>query len=293
MENLYRPVSGAAAALAGWFAPIVPLVACVFGFIAVDFLTGVAASRAVARREGRPWWFESAEAWRTVQKLALVATGIVMAWAVDRHVLDFMDLHAARLFTGFACGVAAAAAFLGQILSQVLAVTDDFAPWLTVLTGAFVAVLLIFLGRTSWSELVAPRESAVAEGVAPAVHPAAGDARTASGDRAAYEDAPAIAGASDECVLPARADAPGDAFQLAEPSMQNTLEARCAKVTEARGLSPREAEVLVYLARGFTPACIAKSLVLSISTVRTHVRNIYRKLGINKREELLHLIDEE
>ena len=32
-------------------------------------------------------------------------TGIVMAWAVDRHVLDFMDLHAARLFTGFACGV--------------------------------------------------------------------------------------------------------------------------------------------------------------------------------------------
>jgi DNA-binding CsgD family transcriptional regulator len=75
--------------------------------------------------------------------------------------------------------------------------------------------------------------------------------------------------------------------------MQNTLEARCAKVTEARGLSPREAEVLVYLARGFTPACIAKSLVLSISTVRTHVRNIYRKLGINKREELLHLIDEE
>ena len=81
MENLYRPVSGAAAALAGWFAPIVPLVACVFGFIAVDFLTGVAASRAVARREGRP------------------------AWAVDRHVLDFMDLHAARLFTGFACGV--------------------------------------------------------------------------------------------------------------------------------------------------------------------------------------------
>ena len=46
----YRPVSGAAAALAGWFAPIVPLVACVFGFIAVDFLTGVAASRAVTAR---------------------------------------------------------------------------------------------------------------------------------------------------------------------------------------------------------------------------------------------------
>ena len=63
-------------------------------------------------------------------------------------------------------------------------------------------------------------------------------------------------------------------------------------VAAARSLSPREAEVLVFLARGFTPAYIAKSLVLSISTVRTHVRNIYRKLNVNKREELIHLIDE-
>ena len=63
-------------------------------------------------------------------------------------------------------------------------------------------------------------------------------------------------------------------------------------VAAARGLSPREAEVLVFLARGFTPAYIAKSLVLSISTVRTHVRNIYRKLNVNKCEELIHLIDE-
>ena len=105
MEALYRCVSGLAAGAAALFAPIGPMAATTAAFIGIDFLTGVAASRAVARREGRPWWFESAEAWRTVQKLALVATGIVMAWAVDRHVLDFMDLHAARLFTGFACGV--------------------------------------------------------------------------------------------------------------------------------------------------------------------------------------------
>ena len=63
-------------------------------------------------------------------------------------------------------------------------------------------------------------------------------------------------------------------------------------VRERYGLTNREAEVLVFLARGFTPAYIAKSLVLSVSTVRTHVRNIYRKLNVNKREELIHLIDE-
>ena len=91
--------------------------------------------------------------------LALLGCAVLLAVVRNREL-------PANVASGFACGVAAAAAFLGQILSQVLAVTDDFAPWLTVLTGAFVAVLLIFLGRTSWSELVAPRESAVAEGVA-------------------------------------------------------------------------------------------------------------------------------
>ena len=102
--------------------------------------------------------------------LALLGCAVLLAVVRNREL-------PANVASGFACGVAAAAALLGQILSQVLTVTDDFAPWLAVLTGAFVAVLLVFLGRTSWNELVAPRESAVAEGVAPAVHPAAGDAR--------------------------------------------------------------------------------------------------------------------
>lgn len=105
MENLYRSVSGAAAALAGLFAPTLPLLSCAGLFIAVDFLTGAAASRAEARRRSTEWWFESAEAWRTVQKAVLVAAGIVMAWTIDRCILDFLDLHAAKLFTGFVCGV--------------------------------------------------------------------------------------------------------------------------------------------------------------------------------------------
>ena len=188
--------------------------------------------------------------------------------------------------------MAAAAALLGQILSQVLAVTDDFAPWLAVLTGAFVAVLLVFLGRTSWNELVAPRESAAAEESVLAAGSGAGDAAGGGTAGAARGEEPEGAGAPDGFEPSGRADAPGDAFELAESSMQSTLEARCAEVAAARGLSPREAEVLVFLARGFTPAYIAKSLVLSISTVRTHVRNIYRKLNVNKREELIHLIDE-
>ena len=217
--------------------------------------------------------------------LALLGCAVLLAVVRNREL-------PANVASGFACGVAAAAALLGQILSQVLAVTDDFASWLAVLTGAFVAVLLVFLGRTSWNELVAPRESAAAEESVLAAGSGAGDAAGGGTAGAARGEGPEGAGAPDGFEPSGRADAPGDAFELAESSMQSTLEARCAEVAAARGLSPREAEVLVFLARGFTPAYIAKSLVLSVSTVRTHVRNIYRKLNVNKREELIHLIDE-
>ena len=74
-------------------------------FIVVDFITGVIASRAEARREGREWWFESRKAWRTVIKAGFVAIAIVMMWVLDCHVLEFMHLNMAKLFTGFVCGV--------------------------------------------------------------------------------------------------------------------------------------------------------------------------------------------
>ncbi len=105
METLFKYLSGAAAAAAGLFAPIAPLVACAVVFIGIDFLTGVAASRAAARQAGREWWFESREAWRTVVKLGLVVTAIGMSWLIDTCILGFLQLNIARLFTGFTCGV--------------------------------------------------------------------------------------------------------------------------------------------------------------------------------------------
>lgn len=105
METLYRYVSGAAAGIAGLFAPAGPLIATTLLFIVMDFLSGVAADRAAARRSGRPWYFESRKAWRTVAKTALALTAIAMAWLLDTCVLDFLQLNVARLFAGFTCGV--------------------------------------------------------------------------------------------------------------------------------------------------------------------------------------------
>jgi DNA-binding NarL/FixJ family response regulator len=50
-------------------------------------------------------------------------------------------------------------------------------------------------------------------------------------------------------------------------------------------LSPREAEVLNLLARGFSYAEIATLLGLSPQTVGTYVKRIYRKLEVNSRSE--------
>ena len=55
----------------------------------------------------------------------------------------------------------------------------------------------------------------------------------------------------------------------------------------ASGLSEKEVAVLVELAKGQTNKQIAGRLWLSEQTVKFHLRNIYRKLGIKSRTEAL------
>jgi DNA-binding NarL/FixJ family response regulator len=49
------------------------------------------------------------------------------------------------------------------------------------------------------------------------------------------------------------------------------------------GLTGREVEVLRLLATGLTNAQIAERLVISLLTVKAHVRSIYSKLDITSR----------
>ncbi len=51
-------------------------------------------------------------------------------------------------------------------------------------------------------------------------------------------------------------------------------------------LTPREADVLEHLQAGRANAEIAQALHVSVETVRTHARRIYRKLGVRTRREL-------
>jgi DNA-binding NarL/FixJ family response regulator len=52
--------------------------------------------------------------------------------------------------------------------------------------------------------------------------------------------------------------------------------------------SQREDEVLSYVAKGYSVQEVADLLNLSVNTIKTHVRRIYKKLAVNSRSEALH-----
>jgi DNA-binding NarL/FixJ family response regulator len=51
-------------------------------------------------------------------------------------------------------------------------------------------------------------------------------------------------------------------------------------------LTEREAEVVMLAARGFSVLNVASQLSIAESTVRTHVKNAYRKMRVSNRAEL-------
>jgi DNA-binding NarL/FixJ family response regulator len=61
--------------------------------------------------------------------------------------------------------------------------------------------------------------------------------------------------------------------------------APAAKRPDVEALSRRESQVLDLVARGFTYPEIAIQMGVSVTTVQTHVRNIYGKLGVHNRTE--------
>ena len=70
-------------------------------------------------------------------------------------------------------------------------------------------------------------------------------------------------------VLARESAAPGAGERLSEP------------------LSERELEVLGLVAAGKANAEIASSLFVSLSTVKTHINNLYRKLGVSSRTQAI------
>lgn len=76
-------------------------------------------------------------------------------------------------------------------------------------------------------------------------------------------------------------------------SDEKSNQIRCLQLAEEHGLTPRQKEIVLMLARGERVSYIADKLVLSQGTVRGHVNQIYRKFGIHSNAELVALVRDE
>lgn len=56
------------------------------------------------------------------------------------------------------------------------------------------------------------------------------------------------------------------------------------------GLTNREAELLKYLAKGYSSKSIQSTLFISASTVSAHSGSIYRKMGVHSKEEVAEIV---
>jgi DNA-binding NarL/FixJ family response regulator len=72
------------------------------------------------------------------------------------------------------------------------------------------------------------------------------------------------------------------------PPLPARPEAAAPRTDLPEALSRRESQVLDLVARGFTYPEIAQQMGVSVTTVQTHVRNIYGKLGVHSKTEAVY-----
>ncbi len=58
-------------------------------------------------------------------------------------------------------------------------------------------------------------------------------------------------------------------------------------VLQQLGITPRELEVLEWMARGLSNQEIAAQMFVSLNTVKTHASNVFAKLGVQRRTQAI------
>jgi DNA-binding CsgD family transcriptional regulator len=75
-------------------------------------------------------------------------------------------------------------------------------------------------------------------------------------------------------------------FSNDQEMMAEHFQKQTQRLTQRYALSPRESEIVQYLVRGYSLPSIRNELFIAKSTIDTHTQRIYRKCGIQSRQEL-------
>lgn len=100
-----------------------------------------------------------------------------------------------------------------------------------------------------------------------------------------------LSAASAAALVPTSSGAARGAAEEGREGVQADFRARVAELGGEFGLTRREGDVLVLLVRGYSLPVIGERLSISLGTVDTHVKHIYKKMGIHSRKELLDIFN--
>lgn len=81
---------------------------------------------------------------------------------------------------------------------------------------------------------------------------------------------------------------PGD-----NPSIPDDVQSTVNYIAADRELTNRETEVFLLIAQGKTRGIICDQLCVSVDTVKTHTRSVYRKLSVHSQMEVIDLVNSE
>lgn len=248
------------------------------------------------------------------KRFIVVCSVLIILWNVIQGVVDF------GLFAGN-YGVSAwelqtpdftgAVMFLLNLATCIFVFTEDFSPLFFNSRRAYEAAdsgadstALPAAAESSFRTTAAGSvmHNALNSDTAaePATHPVLDPtAHTASNrDAAAADESASRAALNPSAALlnpDAAAAGPDISPSTAEETMsrgQNMqLDEKLDILAEIHRLTVREREVLGHLYMGKTNPEIAAELYISVNTVKKHIKNIYDKMGINSRMEVVHVVD--
>ncbi len=74
-------------------------------------------------------------------------------------------------------------------------------------------------------------------------------------------------------------------IKLYRPIPNQIIEQSNTKIINRKNFSEREADVLLFMCHGYTYKEIAQQLLITTNSVKTHLKNIYTKLGVSNRTQ--------
>lgn len=202
-----------------------------------------------------------------------------------------------------ACGVT-----IGNLIGGYCATASDGAPMLTsvVYLVLFVAALSTFIvlpeKKIDRLLMPIPDEDDVVDHGVPAARERTSDSEASVKAEVLSADASnAVACEADAAHGSAQANASSMHEAVSDPAdsprpvpvdgARSDWRRLVMQLASERGLTEREREVFVLLARGRGSQSISDALTISLYTARAHTRNIYAKLDVHSRQELIDMVD--